>query len=78
MTASSTTDDSFEAHLRRLETIVDQLEADGVSLDDALRLFEEGVGRVREAGAVLERADGEVRRLVESADGTFATPPLRD
>ncbi len=78
MTESPPPAESFETHLVRLEEIVDRLEADGVSLDEALRLFEEGVARLREASAVLERADGEVRRLVEGADGTFSLASLRD
>jgi exodeoxyribonuclease VII small subunit len=62
---------SFESDLARLESIVAALEGDDVSLDDALRLFEEGVERLRAANAELARAAGQVKLLAEQADGTF-------
>ena len=35
---------SFEDSLKKLETIVDQLEKGDLALEDSLKLFEEGVG----------------------------------
>ncbi|MFN9215474.1 MAG: exodeoxyribonuclease VII small subunit, partial [Gemmatimonadota bacterium] len=48
---------TFEQSLDRLDAIVGQLQRDDVPLDEALRLFEEGVGRVREAAQALTRAE---------------------
>ena len=62
---------TFERSLARLEEIVAELDADDVELDRALRLFEEGVERLREATAELGRAEAQVKLLVEKADGTF-------
>ena len=62
---------SFERSLARLEEIVAELDAEDVELDRALRLFEEGVERLREAAAELGRAEAQVKLLVERADGTF-------
>ncbi|HVE80401.1 MAG TPA: exodeoxyribonuclease VII small subunit [Gemmatimonadaceae bacterium] len=62
---------SFESDLARLEAIVAELEGDGISLDDALRLFEEGVERLRAANGELTRASAQVKLLSEQADGTF-------
>ena len=67
---------SFEASLERLEAIVEELEGDGVDLDRALRLFEEGIARLRAAGAELSRAEAQVRLLVERTDGSFDLPAL--
>lgn len=66
---------SFEKNLIRLEEIVAELESDELELDGALRLFEEGIERLREASADLVRAESRVALLVEQSDGAFE---LRD
>ena len=66
---------SFEKNLIRLEEIVAELESDDLQLDSALRLFEEGIERLREASADLARAESRVALLVEQSDGAFE---LRD
>jgi exonuclease VII small subunit len=48
-----------------------------VELSRALALFEEGVERLRSATGELSRAEAQVQRLVERADGTFELDPLR-
>ena len=67
---------TFEENLARLQEIVGTLEQDGLELDQALRLFEEGVVRLREASTELSRAEAQVKLLVERTDGTFALPAL--
>jgi exodeoxyribonuclease VII small subunit len=62
---------SYEEDLARIESIVAELERDDVALDRALALFEEGVERLRSAAQALERAEGQVRLLVERDDGSF-------
>lgn len=64
---------SYEAQLQRLEGIVIELEGDGLPLDDALRLFEEGIELLRMASDELTRAEGRVQLLVERAEGVFET-----
>ncbi len=55
---------SFEAAADRLAEIVRQLEGGDLPLDDALRLFEEGVKVARAAQARLERAERRVEELL--------------
>jgi exodeoxyribonuclease VII small subunit len=62
---------SFEEDLARLDAIARALEGDRLPLDEALRLFEEGVARLRSAAAALESAEGRVQQLVEKADGSL-------
>lgn len=62
---------SFEKQLKRLEEIVGELESDEIELDRALALFEEGVKHLRAATESLSKAEGQVKRLVERADGSF-------
>jgi exodeoxyribonuclease VII small subunit len=69
---------SFEESLARLDAIVQELDSDRVDLDRALRLFEEGVERLREASSELARAEARAKLLVERSDGTFELPELAD
>lgn len=59
----------FEDLMAELDGIVRELDAGDVELDEALRLFETGVGRLREAGQLLDHAQGKVEELIESASG---------
>ena len=67
---------SLESDLARIEAIVSELERSDVPLDDALRLFEEGVERLRGATTALAQAEARVRLLVERSDGTFSLTDL--
>jgi exodeoxyribonuclease VII small subunit len=62
---------TFEQTLERLEAIAAQLERDDLPLEQALKLFEEGIARLREASTALADAEGKVRTLIEQADGVF-------
>ena len=52
------------------------LERNDLDLDEALRLFEEGIGHLRTAGAALKTVDARVQQLVEAADGSFSVVDL--
>ena len=67
---------SFEDDVERLEAIAAELEGEGVPLDRALKLFEEGVKRLRRASIELGRAESQLEQLVEQVNGTFALRPL--
>ncbi len=62
---------SYETDLARIENIVGELERSEIPLDDALRLFEEGIQRLRTASAALVQAEARVRKLIEDTDGGF-------
>lgn len=64
---------SYETHIGRLQEIVSDLDRDGLPLDDALKLFEEGIEILRLASEELTRAEGKVQLLIESARGVFET-----
>ena len=59
----------FERSLARLEEVVQRLESPQLSLDEAMKLFEEGVGLSRECQKQLEEAEGRVEILLKKADG---------
>jgi len=66
----------FECSLGRLEEIVGKLESANLSLDDAMKLFEEGVQLSRECQKYLEQAEGKVEILLKKAGGEMAAQPF--
>lgn len=62
--------------MSRLDAIVARLEGDGLELDDALRLFEEGVAHIREAERMLEDAELKIERLIAGPGGSTSVEPV--
>ena len=60
----------FEASLARLEQIVKLLERGEVSLDESLKLYQEGTELVRLCGQLLDNAQMQVLKVVPAGDGT--------
>ena len=54
----------FEKKLGRLEDIVEKMETGELSLEDSLKLFEEGVKLSRECNVQLSEAEQKVRLLI--------------
>lgn len=55
---------SFEKKLTRLEEIVQKMENGEMSLDESLKVFEEGVKLSRECNKELSEAEQKVKKLV--------------
>ena len=66
----------FEKSLVRLEEVVRRLESPQLSLDDAMKLFEEGIQLSRECQKQLEEAEGRVEILLKKADGKLTAEPF--
>ncbi len=64
----------FEDSLQRLEKIVDQLEKGNVPLEQALKLFEEGVQLSGSCRKELEEAEGKVEILLKQNGKLQAAP----
>lgn len=58
----------FEKKLNRLEEIVQKMEKGELSLDESLKLFEEGVKLSRDCHAQLTNAEAQVKKLVSVDD----------
>jgi exodeoxyribonuclease VII small subunit len=69
-------DAPLPTELARLEEIVRKLEAEDLELDDALRLFEEGVSRLRAARERLAAAELKVQAVLEEAGGDIRLADL--
>ncbi len=64
---------SFEESLQKLERIVEQMEKGDLSLEESLRLFEEGVALSAACKRELDEAEGKVQMLIKQRDGSFKT-----
>jgi exodeoxyribonuclease VII small subunit len=67
---------SFEAGLKRLEEVLDSLEHGDLSLEEAMRAFEEGVKLVRLCHHKLDEVDQRVELLLKDDAGRFFTRPF--
>lgn len=59
--------ETFEIALSRLEQIVTLLEKGDLSLDDSLRLYEEGIARARHCQERLDEAESKIEVLTQDA-----------
>jgi exodeoxyribonuclease VII small subunit len=66
----------FEQSLARLEEIVRKLESANLPLDDAMKLFEEGMLLSRDCQKQLEQAEARVEILLKKAGGEMAAVPF--
>ncbi len=60
---------SFEVALKKLEEVVEKLESGEVSLDQSLKLFEQGIGLVRQCSQRLDEVESKVQMLVSDERG---------
>lgn len=60
---------SFENSLKRLETIVASLEQGEVSLEESLKMFEEGIHLSKECLETLAKAELKVKQLTKDLNG---------
>ena len=68
----------FEERLRDLEGIVEKLEAAELPLEDALGLFERGIGLVRELTRQLDEVERKLEVLVRTATGAVELKDLEE
>lgn len=56
---------NFEASLKQLEAIVDNMENQELSLEQALSQFEEGIGLTKQCQKALTQAKQKVEKLID-------------
>lgn len=57
---------SFEEALKKLESIVEQLEDEEITLEDSVKLYEEGVKMAQFCNTVLEDAELRIEQVNEA------------
>jgi exodeoxyribonuclease VII small subunit len=63
--------EKFEVSLKKLEDAVNRLESGDLSLDDSLRVFEEGVKHASLCSRKLNEAQKKVELLLKRKDGSL-------
>lgn len=67
---------TFEEQLTALEGVVEQLERGELTLEDSVRLFEEGVRLSAACKRELDAAEGRIEVLVEQGNGKMRVAQL--
>jgi len=67
---------SFEDDFKRLEKVVEKLEQNEISLEESLKLFEEGVKLSRECSLTLDKAEKKVEILLKGKNGEIKAVPF--
>ena len=68
----------FEKDLEKLEQIVEALEEGGLSLDDSLKRFEEGIKLARRCEKALTQAEKKIEILTKDEKGNVVAEPFPD
>jgi exodeoxyribonuclease VII small subunit len=66
----------YDKLVERLEKVVGDLESGGLSLEQSIEKFAEGMRLVRDAGQRLDEAEQRVEQLVRTASGEEAEVPF--
>lgn len=64
---------SFEQGIEKLEQVINDLDKNDVPLDQALQLFNDGIGLVKHCNTLLDSAEEKVKVLLEDSSGGFST-----
>ena len=67
---------AFEVALKKLESLVESLEAGDLSLEQALKAYEEGVKMADICSKRLSEAERRVEVLMKTSPGKFKTMPF--
>lgn len=67
--AKKSEEKSFEELMVTLEEITSKLEKEQISLDESVKLFEEGMSISKECNKKLEEAEKRITMLIETKDG---------
>ncbi len=69
-----TDEPGFEDSLKRLETIVGEMETGALSLEDMMSRFEEGTGLVKFCTGKLDEVEQKIEKLVKKGDKIVTEP----
>ena len=69
---------SFEEAMTRLEQIVRAMERGDVTLEESLKLFQEGTELVRSCQKLLDQAQLQVKKIMTAPDGSPVEEDFQD
>ncbi len=68
----------FEDALKKLESIVGELDAEDVSLDKAIKKYQEGMALSKRCLDLLNKAEGKVQICFKEKDGKIKIKQFKD
>jgi exodeoxyribonuclease VII small subunit len=68
----------YESALARLESIVKNIEAGNLPLEESLKAFQEGVGLIQQCQTLLSQAEQKVEMLVKAGSAGVETKAIPD
>jgi len=68
----------FEDDLKKLENVVERLERGDLTLDESVKLFEEGMKLSNACKAELDKAEGRIQVLVQGKRGAMQVAEMED
>jgi exodeoxyribonuclease VII small subunit len=69
---------TFENAMKRLETLVHELESGDLSLDESLKKFQEGIKLSKFCSGKLDETEKKVSILLKDEEGKVREEPFRD
>lgn len=70
--------EKFEDAMKKLESIVERMEKGDMSLNESLKMFEEGVKLTRFCSHELHKAEKKVELLSRNAEGKLVGTPFEE
>lgn len=67
---------NFEQSLKQLENIVAQMERGDISLEESIKLFEEGTKLADQCKQQLAEAEGKIEILIKQRNGAMKREPF--
>jgi exodeoxyribonuclease VII small subunit len=68
----------FEEALKKLERIVEELEAGDISLDKAIKIYQEGMLLSKQCLDLLDKAEKKVQICLKDKDGNIKIRPFKE
>ncbi|MEW9093703.1 MAG: exodeoxyribonuclease VII small subunit [Clostridiaceae bacterium] len=68
--------ESYEGLLEKLETIVESMDKEELSLDDSMKKYEEGINICNKLYKILNEAEGKIKILTENGEKDFQTEEI--
>ena len=68
----------FEDDLKKLENVVERLERGDLTLDESVKLFEEGMKLSNACKAELDKAEGRIQVLLQGKRGAMQVAEMED
>ncbi len=66
----------IDQDIKKLDELAKKMEAGELSLEEALKTFQEGIELIRRCSKTLEEAELKVKEIMRQPDGTFEEKPL--